>query len=51
VITYADLAVDRTPNIENLAVLRWRLRAKVKNSALCDTPCFGRNLGAALRHA
>ena len=48
---YVDLAVAKASDVAALAALRVRLRARVKASPLCDAPRFGRNLGAALRHA
>ena len=48
---YVELAVARASDIRALAVLREGLRARVKASPLCDASTFGRNLGAALRHA
>jgi predicted O-linked N-acetylglucosamine transferase (SPINDLY family) len=49
--TYVELAVAKASDIEELATLRSRLRAKVKASPLCDAPRFGGNLGKVLRHA
>ncbi len=49
--TYVELAVVKADDIEALAALRSRLRAQVLASPLCNAPRFGRNLGAALRHA
>ena len=48
---YIELAVSKATDITSLADLRQGLRARVKASPLCDAPRFGRNLGAALRHA
>jgi predicted O-linked N-acetylglucosamine transferase (SPINDLY family) len=48
---YIDLAVAKASDIATLAALRLQLRAEVKASPLCDALHFGRNLGAALRHA
>ena len=51
IAAYMELAVSEASDIAALAELRARLRAQVKASPLCDAPRFGRNLGAALRHA
>jgi protein O-GlcNAc transferase len=48
---YVKLAVTKAADLESLAKLRASLRTRVKASPLCDAPRFGRNLGAALRHA
>ncbi|MCW3476512.1 tetratricopeptide repeat protein [Limobrevibacterium gyesilva] len=48
---YERLAVRWAGDLAALAQLRQGLRARVKASPLCDGPRFGRNLGAALRHA
>ncbi len=48
---YIDLAVAKALDVGGLAALRSRLRAQTKASPLCDALRFGRNLGAALRHA
>jgi predicted O-linked N-acetylglucosamine transferase (SPINDLY family) len=48
---YIEMAVARAANLPALATLRAGLRDKVRRSPLCDAPRFGRNLGAALRHA
>jgi predicted O-linked N-acetylglucosamine transferase (SPINDLY family) len=45
------MAVARAADVQSLAVLRAGLRERVRRSPLCDAPRFGRNLGAALRHA
>ena len=48
---YITLALRKAADIEGLADLRGGLRARMKASPLCDSVRFGRNLGAALRHA
>jgi hypothetical protein len=48
---YIKLAAAKVLDVDALASLRSRLRAQVRASPLCDTPRFGRNLGAALRFA
>ena len=48
---YVALAVRKAADLPALAALRAGLRVRVKASPLCDAPRFGRNLGAALRHA
>jgi len=48
---YVERAVAKASDVAALAALRAGLRARVKASPLCDGPRFGRNLGAALRHA
>jgi predicted O-linked N-acetylglucosamine transferase (SPINDLY family) len=48
---YVAMAVARAADIPALASLRAGLREQVRRSPLCDAPRFGRNLGAALRHA
>lgn len=48
---YIARAVARAADLPALAALRAGLRTRVKASPLCDAPRFGRNLGAALRHA
>ena len=51
VADYVELAVAKATDVAALAALHAGLRARVKASPLCDAPRFGRNLGAALRHA
>jgi predicted O-linked N-acetylglucosamine transferase (SPINDLY family) len=48
---YVALAVAKAADLRWLAALRAGLRPRVKASPLCNAPRFGRNLGAALRHA
>ena len=48
---YVALAVAKAADLCRLAALRAGLRPRVKASPLCNAPRFGRNLGAALRHA
>lgn len=48
---YVALAVAKAADVTALVALRAGLRRRVKASPLCDAPRFGRNLGAALRHA
>jgi protein O-GlcNAc transferase len=48
---YRQIAVAKASDIVVLADLRAGLRSRVKASALCDAPRFGRHLAAALRHA
>lgn len=48
---YVALAVARAADLPGLAALRAGLRERVAASPLCDARRFGRNLGAALRHA
>jgi protein O-GlcNAc transferase len=48
---YIGMAIARASNPGALAELRAGLREKMRRSPLCDAPRFGRNLGAALRHA
>ncbi|MBV9750633.1 MAG: tetratricopeptide repeat protein [Acetobacteraceae bacterium] len=48
---YVALAARWASDLEGLAALRAGLRPQVAASPLCDAPRFGRNLGAALRHA
>ncbi len=48
---YVALAAQWASDLEGLAALRAGLRPQVAASPLCDAPRFGRNLGAALRHA
>jgi protein O-GlcNAc transferase len=47
---YIEMAVARAADRRALSELRAGLRAKVRQSPLCDAPRFGRNPGAALRH-
>lgn len=49
--SYIRLAVERASDLPALAALRAGSRALVAASPLCDAPRFGRDLGAALRHA
>ena len=49
--SYIAMAAARAADRDALAALRAGLRARVKASPLCDSARFGRNLGAALRHA
>jgi predicted O-linked N-acetylglucosamine transferase (SPINDLY family) len=48
---YIALAVAKAADLAALASLRAGLRPRMKASPLCDAARFGRNLGAALRHA
>jgi protein O-GlcNAc transferase len=48
---YIEMAVARSLDLSALAELRAGLREKVRQGPLCDALRFGRNLGAALRHA
>ena len=48
---YVERAAAKAANLPALADLREGLREQVRVSPLCDAPRFGRNLGAALRHA
>jgi predicted O-linked N-acetylglucosamine transferase (SPINDLY family) len=48
---YIEMAVARAADLKVLARLRAGLRERVRLSPLCDAPRFGKNLGAALRHA
>ncbi|WP_428487209.1 hypothetical protein [Rhodopila sp.] len=48
---YIEMAVARAADVPALAALRAGLRERMRHSPLCDGPRFGRNLGAALRHA
>jgi predicted O-linked N-acetylglucosamine transferase (SPINDLY family) len=48
---YLSIAEARAADLAALAELRAGLRERVRSSPLCDAPRFGRNLGAALRHA
>ncbi|MGE0415877.1 MAG: hypothetical protein AB7O80_03645, partial [Acetobacteraceae bacterium] len=48
---YVALAIEKASDPCALAALRTGLRSRMKASPLCDAPRFGRNLGAALRHA
>jgi predicted O-linked N-acetylglucosamine transferase (SPINDLY family) len=49
--SYVEMAIDKATDVAGLAILRASLRDRTKFSPLCDAPRFGRNLGAALRHA
>jgi protein O-GlcNAc transferase len=48
---YVALAAQRAANLGDLAALRAGLRGRTAASPLCDATRFGRNLGAAFRHA
>ena len=48
---YVARAAAAAADLPALAALRAGLRDRVRQSPLCDAPRFGRNLGAALRHA
>jgi len=48
---YVNRAIAAASDLEALATLRATLRGCVAASPLTDAPRFGRNLGAALRHA
>lgn len=48
---YRAIARRWAGDLAGLAALRQGLRERVRASPLCDAPRFGRNLGAALRHA
>jgi protein O-GlcNAc transferase len=48
---YIAMAIAKATDLEGLACLRAGLRDRTKASPLCDARRFGRNLGAALRHA
>lgn len=48
---YVARAAAAAADLPGLAALRAGLREHVRRSPLCDAPRFGRNLGAALRHA
>jgi len=48
---YIAMAEAKAADLDALAALRAGLRARVKDSPLCDAPRFGRALGHALRHA
>ncbi|PPQ26197.1 tetratricopeptide repeat protein [Rhodopila globiformis] len=48
---YIEMAAARAADLPALASLRAALREQVRRSPLCDAPRFGKNLGAALRHA
>jgi len=48
---YIKLALAHAADLSELAALRAGLRSWMKTSPLCNAPRFGRNLGAALRHA
>ena len=48
---YVDMAVTHGRNAACLRPMRETMRARVRDSPLCDAPRFGRALGLALRHA
>ncbi len=48
---YCDIAIKNAADLQVLANLRDGMRARVKESPLCDGPRFGRHLGERLRAA
>jgi predicted O-linked N-acetylglucosamine transferase (SPINDLY family) len=49
IAAYQDIAVQRAADLPGLQMLRGEMRARMRNSPLCDARRFGRSLGGALR--